>query len=84
MATQTIRYRRMKNMRVNINGELTPGVGAKDIIMKVVQHVGAGGANGYAVEFAGDTICAQSITGRMTICNYGRGARCSRRFDSIR
>ena len=69
LATQTIRYRRMKNMRVNITGELAPGVGAKDIIMKVVQHVGAGGANGYAVEFAGDTIRAQSITGRMTICN---------------
>ncbi len=69
LATQTIRYRRMKNMRVNINGALAPGVGAKDIIMKVVQLVGAGGANGYAVEFAGDTIRAQSITGRMTICN---------------
>lgn len=69
LATQTIRYRRMKNMRVNINGALAPGVGAKDIIMKVVQQVGAGAANGYAVEFAGDTIHAQGITGRMTICN---------------
>lgn len=69
LATQTLRYRRMKNMRLTVTGDLAPGVGAKDIIMKVVQVVGAGGANGYAVEFAGDAITAQTITGRMTICN---------------
>ncbi|WP_171102244.1 3-isopropylmalate dehydratase large subunit [Ruegeria sp. HKCCD7255] len=69
LATQTLRYRRMKNLRVTISGALGPGCSAKDIIMKVVQVIGAGGANGYAVEFAGDTIAAQSITGRMTICN---------------
>ncbi|WP_339636911.1 3-isopropylmalate dehydratase large subunit [uncultured Sulfitobacter sp.] len=69
LATQTLRYRRMKNMRVTVTGDLAPGVGAKDVIMKLVQVIGAGGANGYAVEFAGDAITAQTITGRMTICN---------------
>ena len=69
LATQTLRYKRMKTMRVNIGGETAPGVTAKDIIMKVVQVVGAGGANGYAVEFAGSAIRGLDIAGRMTVCN---------------
>lgn len=69
LATQTLRYKRLKTMLVNVDGALAPGVTAKDIIMKVVQVVGAGGANGYAVEFTGDAIFAQSMAGRMTICN---------------
>ena len=69
LATQTLRYKRLKTMLVNVEGTLAPGVTAKDIIMKVVQVVGAGGANGYAVEFTGDAIFAQSMAGRMTICN---------------
>ncbi|MBW4710828.1 3-isopropylmalate dehydratase large subunit [Roseobacter sp. YSTF-M11] len=69
LATQTLRYKRLKTMLVNVEGALAPGVTAKDIIMKVIQVVGAGGANGYAVEFAGDAIFAQSMAGRMTICN---------------
>ncbi|MGB1160761.1 MAG: 3-isopropylmalate dehydratase large subunit [Alphaproteobacteria bacterium] len=69
LATQTLRYQRLKTMLVNVEGQLAPGVTAKDIIMKVVQVVGAGGANGYAVEFAGDAIFAQTMSGRMTICN---------------
>ena len=56
LATQTLRYRRMKTMRVTIDGDVAPGVTAKDIIMKVVQVIGAGGANGFAVEFAGSAI----------------------------
>jgi 3-isopropylmalate/(R)-2-methylmalate dehydratase large subunit len=69
LATQTLRYKRLKTMLVEVEGDLAPGVTAKDIIMKAVQVVGAGGANGYAVEFAGSTIRAQSLSGRMTICN---------------
>lgn len=69
LATQTLRYKRLKTMLVEVDGDLGPGVTAKDIIMKVVQVVGAGGANGYAVEFAGSAIMAQSMSGRMTICN---------------
>ncbi|MFK7902487.1 MAG: 3-isopropylmalate dehydratase large subunit [Nitratireductor sp.] len=69
LATQTLRYKRLKTMLVEIEGDTTPSVTAKDIIMKVVQVVGAGGANGYAVEFAGKAIQALTMSGRMTICN---------------
>ena len=69
LATQTLRYRRMKTMRVTIDGDVAPGVTAKDIIMKVVQVIGAGGANGFAVEFAGSVIRNLEMAGRMTVCN---------------
>ena len=69
LATQTLRYRRMKPMRVTIDGDVAPGVTAKDIIMKVVQVIGAGGANGFAVEFAGSAIRNLEMAGRMTVCN---------------
>ena len=69
LATQTLRYKRMKTMRVTVEGDTAPGVTAKDIIMKVVQVVGAGGANGYAVEFDGSAIRGLSMAGRMTVCN---------------
>ena len=64
-----LRYKRMKTMRVTVDGETAPGVTAKDIIMKVVQVVGAGGANGFAVEFAGSAIHSLDMAGRMTVCN---------------
>ena len=69
LATQTLRYKRMKTMRVTIDGDTTLGVTAKDIIMKVVQVIGAGGANGFAVEFSGSAIRNLNMAGRMTICN---------------
>lgn len=69
LASQTLRYKRLKTMLVEVEGQLPPGATAKDIIMKVVQVVGAGGANGYAVEFAGSAIREQDMPGRMTICN---------------
>ena len=69
LATQTLRYRRMKTMRVTVDGDVAPGVTAKDIIMKVVQAIGAGGANGFAVEFAGSAIQNLEMAGRMTVCN---------------
>lgn len=69
LATQTLRYRRLKTILVKVDGVLASGVTAKDIIMKVVQVIGAGGANGYAVEFFGSAIDALDMSGRMTICN---------------
>ena len=69
LATQTLRYRRMKTMRVTIDGDVAPGVTAKDIIMKAVQVIGAGGANGFAIEFAGSAIRNLEMAGRMTVCN---------------
>lgn len=69
LATQTLRYKRMKTMRITVEGNTAPGVTAKDIIMRVVQVVGAGGANGFAVEFAGSAIVNLDLAGRMTVCN---------------
>jgi 3-isopropylmalate/(R)-2-methylmalate dehydratase large subunit len=69
LATQTLRYKRLKTMLVTIDGKKTAGVTAKDLIMKVVQVVGAGGANGFAVEFTGSAISDLGMSGRMTVCN---------------
>jgi 3-isopropylmalate/(R)-2-methylmalate dehydratase large subunit len=69
LATQTLRYQKLKNMRVNVAGQLAMGITAKDLIMHVIRKIGAGAANGYAVEFAGEAIEQLDIAGRMTICN---------------
>ncbi|WP_132255144.1 3-isopropylmalate dehydratase large subunit [Methylobacterium segetis] len=69
LATQTLRYRRMRTMRVWLDGALSPGVTAKDVVMALIRRIGASGATGYAVEFAGDGVAALSVEGRMTICN---------------
>ncbi|OQW56559.1 MAG: isopropylmalate isomerase [Proteobacteria bacterium SG_bin9] len=69
LATQTLRYRRLKTMRVSINGALGRGVTAKDAVMSLIRTIGASGATGYAIEFAGDGIAALPIEARMTICN---------------
>jgi 3-isopropylmalate/(R)-2-methylmalate dehydratase large subunit len=77
LATQTVVYQRLKPMRITIDGALSPGVSAKDVIMHVVATIGAAGAVGFAIEFAGSTIDALSVEGRMTICNMAveAGAR---------
>ena len=69
LATQTLRYQKLKNMRVNVAGQLATGITAKDLIMHVIRKIGAGAANGYAVEFAGEAIEQLDIAGRMTNCN---------------
>ncbi len=69
LATQTLRYQKLKNMRINVAGQLSAGITAKDIIMHVIRKVGAGAANGYAVEFAGQVIEQLDMAGRMTVCN---------------
>ena len=69
LATQTLVYRRLANMRVTVDGALPSGVTAKDIIMAVVGRLGADGAVGHAVEFDGAAINALCVAGRMTICN---------------
>jgi 3-isopropylmalate/(R)-2-methylmalate dehydratase large subunit len=69
LATQTLVYEQLEGMRVNIHGRLPLGVTAKDIVMSVIRRIGASGATGYVVEFAGPTIDALDIAGRMTICN---------------
>lgn len=69
LATQTLIYRRLRNMQLSVNGALPVGITAKDIIMSVIRQIGADGACGYAIEFAGSTISELSIEGRMTLCN---------------
>lgn len=77
LATQCLLQRRMKNMRVNVEGELGAGVTAKDIVLAVIGEIGTAGGTGYAMEFAGSAIRDLSMDGRMTICNMAieAGAR---------
>ena len=78
MATQCLLQQRPKRMKIEVNGQLQRGVGAKDIILYIISKITAAGGTGYAVEYAGDTIRSLSMEGRMTICNMSieMGARC--------
>jgi 3-isopropylmalate/(R)-2-methylmalate dehydratase large subunit len=78
LMTQTIWQKKPKRMRVSVEGVLPPGVSAKDIVLAVIGSIGADGATGCAVEFAGSAIRALSMEGRLTICNMSieAGARC--------
>ena len=77
MATQTLWQRKPRTMRIEVEGTLAPGCGAKDIVLAIIARIGAGGATGYAIEYAGATIRALSIEARMTLCNMSieAGAR---------
>ena len=78
LATQTIWQRRPKSLRVTMNGRVAPGVYAKDLILALIARIGAGGAAGHAIEYAGDAIRSLSMEGRFTVCNMSieAGARC--------
>jgi 3-isopropylmalate/(R)-2-methylmalate dehydratase large subunit len=69
LATQTLRQKKSKNLRVNIEGEPIPGVGAKDYALAVIREIGTAGGTGYVIEYAGSAIRALSMEGRMTLCN---------------
>lgn len=77
MATQTLPLRPFKTMAVNVDGELPPGVSAKDVILAVIAKIGTGGGQGHVIEYRGSAIEALSMEGRMTICNMSieAGAR---------
>ncbi|MEX2365037.1 MAG: 3-isopropylmalate dehydratase large subunit, partial [Pseudohongiellaceae bacterium] len=77
LATQTLVQSKAKNMLVKVNGELSPGITAKDVILAIIGRIGTAGGTGYTIEFGGDVIRALSIEGRMTICNMAieAGAR---------
>lgn len=77
MATQTLLAKKAKNMRVNVNGTLPKGCGAKDIVLAIIGKIGTAGGTGYTIEFAGTAIQALSMEGRMTVCNMAieAGAR---------
>ena len=69
LATQCLVQRRPKTMRINYDGDLGPGVSAKDLILATIGRLGVGGMAGHAVEYAGGTIHGLSMENRMTICN---------------
>ncbi|WP_197320934.1 3-isopropylmalate dehydratase large subunit [Saccharomonospora sp. NB11] len=77
LATQTLPLRPFKTMAVNVDGELRPGVTAKDIILAVIAKIGTGGGQGYVLEYRGSAIESLSMEARMTICNMSieAGAR---------
>ncbi|GGG72162.1 3-isopropylmalate dehydratase large subunit [Salipiger pallidus] len=69
LATQTLIQSKSKNMKVEITGQLRPGVTAKDITLSVIGHTGTGGGTGYVIEYCGEAIRSLSMEGRMTVCN---------------
>jgi 3-isopropylmalate/(R)-2-methylmalate dehydratase large subunit len=77
MATQTLWQRKPGTMRITVDGALSPGVHAKDVILAVIARIGAGGGVGHAIEYAGSAIRALSMEGRLTVCNMSieAGAR---------
>ncbi|HLO93404.1 MAG TPA: 3-isopropylmalate dehydratase large subunit [Burkholderiaceae bacterium] len=77
LATQTLLAKKAKNMLVRVEGQVLPGVGAKDIVLAIIGRIGTAGGTGYTIEFAGSAIRALSMEGRMTVCNMAieAGAR---------
>jgi|TARA_B100000315_G_scaffold260905_1_gene327127 3-isopropylmalate/(R)-2-methylmalate dehydratase large subunit len=77
LATQCLVARKMKNMRINLNGTLPDGIVAKDMILAVIGLIGTSGGTGYAIEFAGTAVSSASMEARMTLCNMAieAGAR---------
>ena len=77
LATQTLPLKPFKTMAITVEGELKPGVTAKDIILAVIAKIGTNGGQGYVLEYRGSAIRSLSMEGRMTICNMSieAGAR---------
>jgi 3-isopropylmalate/(R)-2-methylmalate dehydratase large subunit len=77
LATQTLPLSPFKTMAITVDGELRPGVTAKDIILAVIAKIGTGGGQGYILEYRGKAIEALSMEARMTVCNMSieAGAR---------
>ncbi|WP_040801416.1 3-isopropylmalate dehydratase large subunit [Nocardia higoensis] len=77
LATQTLSLARPRTMAVTVEGELAPGVTAKDVILGIVARIGVTGAQGHILEYRGSAIRSLSMEGRMTVCNMSAetGAR---------
>ena len=77
LATQTLVLKKSKNLRVTVRGAVGAGITAKDIVLAIIGEIGTAGGSGHAIEVAGEAIGAQSMEGRMTVCNMAieAGAR---------
>ena len=69
LVTQTLIQKKSKNFRLIVNGKLSIGVTAKDVILKIIGTIGTAGGTGFVIEFTGDVIKNLSIEERMTVCN---------------
>ena len=86
LATQCLKASKLRNMKVVIDGELSPGVTPKDVTLAVIGKIGTAGGTGFAIEYSGSVIEAMSVEGRMTVCNMSieAGARVGLvAFDNI-
>ena len=77
LATQTLIQKPAKNMLINVEGELQPGVSPKDLILAIIGEIGTAGGTGHVIEYSGKAIEKLSMEGRMTVCNMSieAGAR---------
>jgi len=77
LSTQTLRQKKAKTMRINVDGELSEFCTAKDIALSIIGHIGTAGGTGYVIEYTGPAITGLSMEGRMTLCNLAieSGAR---------
>jgi 3-isopropylmalate/(R)-2-methylmalate dehydratase large subunit len=77
LATQCLIQKKSGNMAIRVDGQLAPGVSAKDIVLAIIGRIGTAGGTGYALEFTGSAIRGLSMEGRMTVCNMAieAGAR---------
>jgi 3-isopropylmalate/(R)-2-methylmalate dehydratase large subunit len=69
LATQTLIMKKAKNMRIWVEGKLSSGMSAKDLILYIIARIGIAGGTGHVIEYAGSAITALSMEGRMTVCN---------------
>lgn len=78
LASQTLAMDPLKVRRIKVDGDLAPGVTAKDVILHIIRILGVNGGVGYAYEYAGSTVEAMTMEERMTVCNMSieGGARC--------
>ena len=78
LATQTMALSKMKVRRINVDGQLRPGVYSKDVILHIIRLLGANGGIGFAYEYGGNVVDDFTMEERMTVCNMSieGGARC--------
>ena len=69
LATQTLIQKKSKNMLVEVDGDLAPGVTAKDVTLSIIGRTGTAGGTGHVIEYAGSAIRNLTMEGRMTVCN---------------